>query len=172
MKSLIHDLKEYARQDFPVPEISTFLSQYKLPQVTLADYVKFKTDKYARHLVHKDEDFEILIVCWQPGQKAPIHGHEGEKCWMRVESGALQVCNYQLDSIEPLALTMIDLVQGERGYLDGPAEIHSVENIFDQPAVSLHIYAKPFSECDIYCLDVGRIERVALVYDSINKELC
>ena len=78
MKSLIHDLKEYARQDFPVPEISTFLSQYKLPQVTLADYVKFKTDKYARHLVHKDEDFEILIVCWQPGQKAPIHGHEGE----------------------------------------------------------------------------------------------
>ena len=156
MKSLIHDLKEYAREDFPVPEISAFLSQYKLPQVTLADYVKFKTNKYARHLVHKDEDFEILIVCWQPGQKAPIHGHEGEKCWMRVESGALQVCNYQLDSIEPLALTMTDLV----------------ENIFDQPAVSLHIYAKPFSECDIYCLDVGRIERVALVYDSINKELC
>ena len=67
---------------------------------------------------------------------------------------------------------MTDLVQGERGYLDGPAEIHSVENIFDQPAVSLHIYAQPFSECDIYCLDVGRIERVALVYDSINKELC
>ena len=172
MESLIKNMKMFAERNFPVEEVSSYLINLDIPQNKLEKYCHFNNGFYTRNLVHKEKDFEILIVCWQPGQKAPIHGHEGEKCWMRVESGALQVCNYQLDSIEPLALTMTDLVQGERGYLDGPAEIHSVENIFDQPAVSLHIYAKPFSECDIYCLDVGRIERVALVYDSINKELC
>ncbi len=152
--------------------MSAFLSQYEFPQDALDDYVKFKNDKYARNLVHKDDDFEILIVCWQPGQKAPIHGHEGEKCWMRVESGTLQVCNYQLDSTEPLALTMTDLAKGEKGYLDGPADIHSVENVFEASAVSLHIYAKPFAECDIYDLNEGAIKRVKLVYDSMYKELC
>ena len=48
---------------------------------------------------------------------------------------------------------MNNLVTGDKGFLDGPAEIHSVENIFNEPAVSLHIYAKPFDACDIYDLE-------------------
>jgi predicted metal-dependent enzyme (double-stranded beta helix superfamily) len=91
---------------------------------------------------------------------------------MRVESGSLQVCNYQLDSEEPLTLSMVDLVKGDKGYLDGPAEIHSVANIFSKPAVSLHVYAKPFAQCDIYCLETGTIKRIELVYDSIYKDPC
>ncbi len=172
MNSLIGDLKSYARQDFPVAEITSYLTAYDLSEDTLNEYIGFKSDKYARHLVHKDEDFEILIVCWTPGQTAPIHGHEGEKCWMRVEKGSLQVCNYELESMNPLALKMVDQIKGEAGFLDGPAEIHSVENIYEKPAVSLHIYAKPFAECDIYCLDSGTIKRVSLVYDTMYKEPC
>lgn len=172
MNSLIDDLKSYARQGFPVSEITSFLTDYNLTQETLNEYVRYKSDKYARHLVHKDEDFEILIVCWAPGQTAPIHGHEGEKCWMRVEQGALKVCNYEMDSMSPLSLTMTEEMKGEAGFLDGPADIHSVENVFNEPAVSLHIYAKPFAECDIYCLDTGTIKRVELVYDTIYKEPC
>ena len=67
---------------------------------------------------------------------------------------------------------MTNLIKGEKGYLDGPADIHSVENVYNEPAVSLHIYAKPFSECDIYCLDSGKIKRVELAYDSMHKEPC
>ena len=113
-----------------------------------------------------------MLVCWKAGQVAPIHGHEGEKCWMRVESGALQISNYTLESIDPLLLNMADQIKGETGHLDGPAEIHSVENAYSEDAVSLHVYAKPFSKCDIYCLDTGTVERVKLVYDSIDKQLC
>ena len=67
---------------------------------------------------------------------------------------------------------MTDQIKGETGHLDGPAEIHSVENVYSDDAVSLHVYAKPFSKCDIYCLDSGTVERVELVYDSIDKKLC
>ena len=67
---------------------------------------------------------------------------------------------------------MIEEVKGEKGFLDGPADIHSVENVYIDPAVSLHIYAKPFDQCDIYCLDTRTIKRVELVYDSIYKEPC
>ena len=104
--------------------------------------------------------------------KRQIHGHEGEKCWMRVESGALQICNYKLDRVNPLTLTMTDLTKGAAGYLDGPAEIHSVENVYNETAVSLHIYAKPFDKCDIYDLDAGIIRKTELLYDSMNKKLC
>ena len=125
-----------------------------------------------KNLIYKEDDFEILLVCWKAGQVAPIHGHEGEKCWMRVESGALQICNYKLDSIKPLELTMTGVIKGEAGYVDGPADIHSVENVNDEPAVSLHVYAKPFGQCDIYDLDDGIIRRLELTYDSMYKKPC
>ena len=150
MDDLISQLKKFATEDFPISTVSDYLNDYSLSDDILNEYAHFKDQKYCRNLVHKENDFEIIVVCWKAGQVAPIHGHEGEKCWMRVESGALRVS----------------------GHLDGPAEIHSVENVYSDDAVSLHVYAKPFSKCDIYCLDSGTVERVELVYDSIDKQLC
>ena len=172
MDDLISRLKEFSAEDFPVAAVSAYLNEYYLSNEILKKYTHFKHKKYCRNLVHKENDFEILVVCWKAGQVAPIHGHEGEKCWMRIESGALRVSNYLLESLEPLTLNMTDQIKGKSGYLDGPAEIHSVENVYSENAVSLHIYAKPFSKCDIYCLDSGTVERVELVYDSIDEELC
>lgn len=172
MNDLISQLKKYALEDYPIPLVTEFLNEYKLPDKELNDYLHFKDNKYARNLVYKDKDFEILIVCWHPEQIAPIHGHEGEKCWMRVELGSLNICNYKLESIDPLFLSIVNQIKGDAGFLDGPAEIHSVENAFDEDAISLHVYTKPFSECDIYNLDTGKIDRVELAYDSIDKQLC
>ena len=172
MNDLINNLKKFAIDDFPIKTVSKFISQYNFSAKELDSYCFYKKNKYSRNLVHKEKDFEILIVCWNPGQVAPIHGHEGEKCWMRVESGALQICNYKLDRVNPLTLTMTDLTKGAAGYLDGPAEIHSVENVYNETAVSLHIYAKPFDKCDIYDLDAGIIRKTELLYDSMNKKLC
>ena len=172
MDDLISQLKKFATEDFPISTVSDYLNDYSLSDDMLNEYAYFKDQKYCRNLVHKENDFEIIVVCWKAGQVAPIHGHEGEKCWMRVESGALRVSNYLLKSLEPLTLSMTEQVKGEAGHLDGPAEIHSVENVYSDDAVSLHVYAKPFSKCDIYCLDSGTVERVELVYDSIDKQLC
>ena len=172
MDNLINQLKTFAVEDFPIGKVSEYLNNYSIYNENFNDYIHFKDEKYCRNLIHKEADFEIMLVCWKAGQVAPIHGHEGEKCWMRVESGALQISNYTLESIDPLLLNMADQIKGETGHLDGPAEIHSVENVYSEDAVSLHVYAKPFSKCDIYCLDTGTVERVKLVYDSIDKQLC
>ena len=108
MNDLISQLKKYALEDYPIPLVTEFLNEYKLPDQELKVYLHFKDSKYARNLVYKDKDFEILIVCWHPEQIAPIHGHEGEKCWMRVELGSLNICNYKLESIDPLFLSIVN----------------------------------------------------------------
>ncbi|MDC1038666.1 hypothetical protein OAR31_06350, partial [Candidatus Marinimicrobia bacterium] len=81
-------------------------------------------------------------------------------------------CDYSILSETPIELKMNNLVTGDKGFVDGPAEIHSVENIFNEPAVSLHIYAKPFDACDIYDLENKTVERVTLKYYSQYGELC
>ena len=172
MDELINELKELSVKNFPNEKVYDLLENSHLASEDIEDYIQFSEEKYTRHLIYKDDNFELLLMCWKAGQKAPIHGHEGEKCWMRVESGALRVSNYLLESLEPLTLNMTNQIKGETGHLDGPAEIHSVENVYSDDAVSLHVYAKPFSKCDIYCLDSGTVERVELIYDSIDKKLC
>ncbi len=37
----------------------------------------FSEKRYARNLVYKDREFEIMIMCWKAGQRSSIHDHAG-----------------------------------------------------------------------------------------------
>ena len=169
---LISALKSFAREDFPIDKVSNYLKSLPLNDKSLKKYIFFKKEFYTRNLIHKENNFEILAICWPQKTDAPIHGHEGEKCWARVETGRLQIGNYNEESKSPLKLNFINELSCKAGYLDGPADIHSVRNISNDFATSLHVYAKPYDACDIYDLEKGRIERKKLGYFSINGELC
>jgi predicted metal-dependent enzyme (double-stranded beta helix superfamily) len=171
MKSVVSELKGFAARGFPVNDIEAFLRDTSIEPADLARYSGYSDERYMRHLVHKDEDFEILVICWSSGQSAPIHGHEGELCWARVERGRLRFASYRVASEEPLVLEPIaEPVNADAGFLDGPADIHSVENLadFGDNAASLHVYSKPYGECDVYDSVNGPRRRVRLAYDSID----
>ena len=172
IEAVIERLKEFAHQDFPVPEVSSYLLNLNLNENELKKYSFLKENYYTRNLIHKDTDFELMVICWPPNTSAPIHGHEGEKCWARVQEGQLQICNYEEISSDPLELNMIQRLSCSPGFLDGPADIHSVENLSDKFATSLHVYAKPYDACDIYDTDNGKIERMKLSYYSNNGVIC
>jgi cysteine dioxygenase len=167
---LVSDLKGFAGRGFPVSKVNRYLAETLIEPNALIPYIHTCEEHYTRNLVHKDEDFEILVICWGPGQKAPIHGHEGELCFARVERGKLRFSNYRIVSDEPLRLERQASTDGTVGFLDGPADIHAVENLneFGEAAASLHVYSKPYEECDIYESEQGPVRRVKLAYDSIQ----
>ena len=172
IEAVIERLKEFAHQDFPVPEVSSYLLNLNLNENEIKKYSFHKENYYTRNLIHKDTDFELMVICWPPNTSAPIHGHEGEKCWARVQSGALQICNYEQKSLNPLLLERVEKVLGGPNYLDGPADIHSVENLSSESAISLHIYARPFDSCDVYNLKDNKIDRLKMQYYSKFGYLC
>ena len=172
MDTLINDLRIFTEQSFPVNKVTSYLRSLDLQKEQLEKYCYFNRDFYTRNLVHKEKGFELMVVCWSPGQKAPIHGHEGEKCWARIQKGSLQVCNYKEMSSDTIDLDLVERVLAKKGYLDGPADIHSVENISNDIAVSLHVYARPFDSCDIYDLETGVKNRIQLQYHSMFGKLC
>jgi len=171
MDRLVEDLKAFAGRGFPAMEVRRYLSETLIAPEALEPYIHHRKEHYTRNLVHKDRDFEILVICWGAGQRAPIHGHEGELCFARVERGRLRFSNYALVSENPLRLEpRAAPVDGSIGFLDGPADIHSVDNPleFRTDAASLHVYSKPYAECDIYDSETGPRRRVKLIYDSIE----
>ena len=150
INTLISDLKIFAQDNFQVETVSSYLKDLNLSEKELEKYDHRNKTVYTRNLIHREKDFEVMLVCWPPHVSAPIHGHEGEKCWARVECGQLKFCNYNLISEHPLKLKRQEELIANIGYLDGPADIHSVENNSKEKAISLHVYAKPYDKCNIF----------------------
>jgi NitT/TauT family transport system ATP-binding protein len=147
--------------------VQAFLNTHLIDSDSLAPYLRFAPERYTRHLVFKSSAVELLVLCWPRGSRAPIHGHEGELCWARVERGVLRFSSYRELSRQPLRLEPIGQpLDGKPGHVDGPADIHAVETV-GEDAVSLHVYVKPYDECDIYDPAQGVVRRVRLTYDSV-----
>ena len=172
MNSFIKSLKSFAKKDFPTNEVSTLILKSQLSNKSLAKYSHFNKKTYTRNMIYKDTNFEVLLICWSAGQMAPIHGHEGEKCWFKILSGALQIYNYKIESIKPLKLKQLEKINASAGYLDGPADIHAINNCYKEPVTTLHVYAKPYDSCDIYDLKSNKIKRKKMNYYSIDGKIC
>lgn len=166
---LVQGLENLAERNFPIFDVGKFLQDISIPYETFKPYVFFEQDRYTRNLIYKTTSFEILLLCWGPGQKSPIHGHEGEKCWMQVEQGQLIFTNYQ--EVPSAGLDQVSVVTGSAGFTDGPAIIHKVENLSHEPAMSLHLYARPFQQCDIFDQERHEKKKVKLSYYSVYGHL-
>jgi hypothetical protein len=170
MDEFVERMRDLCVRGLPTDEVQRFLAGSRIEPASLDHYVRFETGRYTRHLVFKNADVELLVLCWARGSRAPIHGHEGERCWARVERGRLRFTNWRERSRQPLRLEPIgEAAEGEAGHLDGPADLHSVDNPAEwgEDAVSLHVYSKPYAECDIYDTAEGVVRRVRLQYDSV-----
>ena len=170
----VDEVRRRSRAPIDVADMARFLTGTRIDAAALDAVVAFAPGRYTRHLVHRDKDVEILVLCWASGSAAPIHGHEGEFCWARVERGRLAFSDYREVSRTPLRLEPLNVaVDGGPGHVDGPADLHAVANpaAFGQEAVSVHVYCRPYDECDIYDAAAGTVRRVRLSYDSIPPHL-
>jgi sulfonate transport system ATP-binding protein len=174
MAEFVREIRRLCGSGLDPHAVARFLAGTRIEPASLDPYVRFAAGRYTRHLVHKDRDVELLVLCWGRGARAPIHGHEGELCWARVERGRLRFTSYREESRAPLRLVVLGPpVDGGPGHVDGPADIHAVENpaALDEDAVSVHVYSRPYDECDIYDLAQGAVRRVRLDYDSVPSHL-
>ena len=151
--------------------VQDFLARTRIAPSSLEPLLRFEEGRYTRTLVHRTDAVEVLVLCWPRGSHAPIHGHEGELCWARVERGRLRFSSYREVSRSPLRLDLVGApVDGGPGHVDGPADLHAVDNAVDfgADAVSLHVYCRPYAECDIYDMAQGTVRRVRLGYDAVR----
>ena len=165
LKKFIDAILDLSYQNFPSDGINRAFKETPSLLIHLDSFINKDIKKpYTRNLVYQTKDFDLIAMYWRPESKSPIHGHENQKCWMRVESGILTVTNYKENKNESLA--EINQQQATTGSIDGPAIIHKVENLSDQQAISLHLYARPFQECTVYCPDSNEQKRIKLSFDN------
>lgn len=182
-------IKEFADRLSAIPEnefshanVLNFLRRNPVEPATLNPYLYFckEKDHYTRNLIHKTELFELIAICWDIGQKSPIHNHRDQSCWMAVPYGKLQIHNFALVRKDPgnrfcelrsNGQLIMDPANPQQVDVEEP--IHQVLNLsaFGSKAISLHVYSKPFDTCEIYDLKEKRYWDAPLVNTSEYGEL-
>ena len=181
IENLIEGLQKLRDEEFTCDHVYQFLSENPIKVETIEPYFFWSKNFYTRNLIYKDERFEMMAICWEKGQISRIHNHWDQKCWMMVAAGKLRGQNFKVLDIDEnkgickLAETdQFDLSDCLAAKVELEEPIHQVLNLpeFDERAVSLHIYSKPYDKCLSYCRDTDTFKEVSLFYTSIDGKLC
>lgn len=166
---LVDDLCREFRRDARAPGAPALLTSYARAHEDWRPFGFFDAQRYTRHQVARNADFELLVLCWGVGQASPIHNHEGQNCWMAVLDGEVDELQYKWTNGAPPVLSReTRLPRGEVAFIRDEIALHVVRSKPGTSAVSLHLYAKPYDACNVYCERTGQVTRKSLGYDSIR----
>lgn len=111
-----------------------------LPLDELLARAEFSPDGRTRVRLCRTEHAEVLLLGWLPGQRAPLHGHHGSNCALRVLQGA--ATETLAEGREPLRLRTRTLLPGDLAVVPLTSR-HEVVNTDTRTLLTLHIYSPP-----------------------------
>lgn len=181
IENLIEGLRRISDEDFTCDNVYQFLAENPVDVDTIAPFFFWSKNFYTRNLIYKDERFELMAICWDKGQVSKIHDHADQMCWMTVPIGKLRGQNFRTVEIDEAKsfckleeTSDFNLSDCLTAKVELEEPIHQILNLpeFDERAVSLHIYSKPFDTCLCYCRETDTFKEVPLFYTSIRGKLC
>jgi len=172
----VSELRKFPEAAFDhTDQIVKFLETMPVAPDTLAPYLTWDRQHYTRNLIDKTPLYELMAICWEVGQGSSVHNHRDQNCWMAVPIGRLLVENYRVIS-QKLEEGICDLETAEtleinptRPCAVDPLEpVHRVYNPreFNQRAVSLHVYSRPFDSCVVYSPEQHTCGEIKLHYTT------
>lgn len=178
---LVSGLREFSDEEFVCEPVYEYLSAHQIETDSLQKYIHWSPKFYTRNLVYKDERFEMMAICWDKGQVSRVHNHWDQRCWMMVPVGKLLGQNFGIEEIDEsrgycklYETNNFELTKCLAARVDLEEPIHQVLNLaeYDERAVSIHIYSKPYDRCISYCRDTDTFKEVQLFYTSVGGKLC
>jgi cysteine dioxygenase len=174
---LVEGLRQFPAEAFSETEpIRRFLENMPVSADSLAPYLNWDRQHYTRNLIDRTPLYELMAICWEVGQSSSVHNHKDQNCWMAVPIGRLLVENFHLVNqdlqagrcrLEPL--NTVEMNISHPCAVDPADPVHRVFNPreFNQRAVSLHVYSRPFDSCVVYSPEQGSCGEIQLRFNTM-----
>ncbi|HEV3306891.1 MAG TPA: cysteine dioxygenase family protein [Candidatus Sulfotelmatobacter sp.] len=172
----ISELRKFPESAFDRTEqLRAFLQENPIIPESLAPYLTWDRQHYTRNLVDKTPLYELLAICWEVGQASSVHNHRDQNCWMAVPTGRLLVENFHVvhqdiaaGKCTIQATETVEMNASQPCAVDPLEPVHRVFNPrgFNQRAVSLHVYSRPFDTCVVYSAEQGTCGEIELHYTT------
>jgi predicted metal-dependent enzyme (double-stranded beta helix superfamily) len=131
-------------------QLKDWVTKLDLRNIAIEPSICFSCEHYQRQLLYRDSSFEIILVCWKPGQFSPIHNHGDSLNVTRVYRGTLTsrifadndltTEKYSPKLVEEKYLQKDELAEVNR------FQIHQLANTSTENLVTFNVYAKPLEQ--------------------------
>jgi cysteine dioxygenase len=176
IQKLVEGLRQLPESAFgPTEPVRRFLQDTPVDADSLAPYLHWDRQHYTRNLIDRTPLYELMAICWEVGQVSSVHNHRDQNCWMAVPIGRLHVENFHLVHqdldcgtcrLEPT--NTVEMNISHPCAVDPADPVHRVVNPreFNQRAVSLHVYSRPFDTCVVYSPEQGTCGTIQLHFNT------
>ena len=182
IENLIEGLRAIPDAEFTCDNVYQFLAENPVDVDTIAPYFFWSEKFYTRNLIYKDERFEMMAICWErrtgfaraQSRRADVLDDRSGRANLRGQNFRAVEMDEEKGFCKLEETDDFDLSDCLAAKVELEEPIHQILNLpeFDERAVSLHIYSKPFDRCLSYCLETNRVAEVPLFYTSVKGRLC
>ncbi|HWR35466.1 MAG TPA: cysteine dioxygenase family protein [Clostridia bacterium] len=158
-----------------ITRVLEFLRANPIAPESLEPFLFWDRGHYTRNLIDHTDVYDLIAVCWEVGQGSSIHNHKDQNCWMSVPIGRLTVQNYHVvhqdlasQTCELIPTDKIEMNTSNPVAVDPQNPVHSVynEREWNERAVSVHLYSRPFDSCVVYSAEQKTCGEIKLCYTS------
>ncbi len=148
---------------------TAILKSMKLPIAEFKKHATWSKTCYTRNCIFENENFELILICWEKEQVTAIHDHGGEECWVYFIEGDFREHVYTENENGKLDIVKTtEAMPGDVSYMIDFMGFHNLENRSNKRSLSLHLYAKPIKNCNVYDSKKNEFIRKELTYDSVQ----
>lgn len=144
---------ELVRELLRVPEPQCFgavLARYTFPSHDLLPYLRWNQRHYTRSCVVRNDRFELLVVCFEAGQRTSIHDYDSEIAWIHPLMGEMVEERFCKDDGTLVLESTTRLVTGRMGSLTREDSIHRFSAPGPGRSITLNLYAPAMSQWRVY----------------------
>ena len=176
IQTLVEGLRRLPESAFDHTEVvRRVLQETPVSADSLAPYLNWDRQHYTRNLIDRTALYELMAICWEVGQASSVHNHRDQNCWMAVPIGRLLVENFHLvhqdlqrgrSQLE--RTNTVEMNISQPCAVDPADPVHRVVNPreFNERAVSLHVYSRPFDTCVVYSPEQGTCGEIKLHFNT------
>jgi cysteine dioxygenase len=166
----LDDLISVLSKEEDYSKFGDIIQATNLPLNTYLDCCSWSKDIYTRNCIFENEKFELILICWEANQSTPIHDHGGEECWVKIVDGSFKETIYKWDQNNKLVdIKSIISTTNDVTYMVDFMGFHRLENLSDKRSLSLHLYAKPIRNCNVFDENSNKFIHKKLSYNIISE---
>ncbi len=147
----VEELIEALKQESASGGYLTILERAAIPSEDFLEYCTWNEKHYTRNCIARTAEFELLLICYEPGQRTSIHDYNTQEAWVHPILGSVVEERFEPPSQGSLRkVSSAKLVTESFSYLHNGRSIHRYINNTDERAATLNLYARPLIKWKVY----------------------
>jgi cysteine dioxygenase len=151
IKEICNSLTEHTHA-LSVEAIRALLQTISLHTEELASFERFDDTSYCRNRIFRNALVDLLLLCWKPGQRTPIHDHSGSTCGVYIVRGEATEIGFSPSGVGLLIPTVCSRLQRGEITVSVDSDAHMVANFAPQvqELVTPHCYSPPLNSMRVF----------------------